>query len=80
MKARMSGIIARLTFDEYEHFAFAREQAASCYLNIPIHIALQVANEDNEYEAMAAITKSEFQVSERVGFKAESIQGRGLIA
>ena len=43
MKARMSEIIEKLTPDQCEHFAYALEQVASCYLSSSSHGALLIA-------------------------------------
>ena len=76
MKARMSEIIDRLTPDQCEHFAYALEQVASCYLCASSHGALLIANEKDESQSLVAINASEMQISEMVGFMAEAIQGR----
>ena len=76
MKARMSEIIDRLTPDQCEHFAYALEQVASCYLSPSSHGALLIANEKDESQSLVAINASEMQISEMVGFMAEAIQGR----
>ena len=76
MKARMSEIIDRLTPDQCEHFAYALEQVASCYLSPSSHGALLIANETDESQSLVAINASEMQISEMVGFMAEAIQGR----
>jgi len=76
MKARMSEIIEKLTLDQCEHFAYALEQVASCYLNSSSHGALLIANENDESQSLVAINASEMQISEMVGFMAEAIQGQ----
>ncbi len=76
MKARMSEIIEKLTDDQFEHFAYALEQVASCYINSSSHGALLIANEKDESQSLVAINASEMQISEMVGFMAEAIQGR----
>jgi hypothetical protein len=76
MKARMSEIIDRLTPDQCEHFAYALEQVASCYLSPSSHGALLIANETDESQSLVAINASEMQISEMVGFMAEAIQGQ----
>ena len=74
MKARMSEIIGKLTPDQCEHFAYALEQVASCYLSSSNHGALLIANEKDESQSLVAINASEMQISEMVGFMAEAIQ------
>ena len=76
MKARMSEIIEKLTPDQCEHFAYALEQVASCYLNSSSHGALLIANEKDESQSLVAINASEMQISEMVGFMAEAMCGR----
>jgi len=76
MKARMSEIIDRLTPDQCEHFAYALEQVASCYLSPSSHGALLIANEKDESQSLVAINANEVQISEMVGFMAEAIHGR----
>lgn len=76
MKARMSEIIDRLTPDQCEHFAYALEQVASCYLSPSSHGALLIANEKYESQSLVAINASEMQISEMVGFMAEAMQDR----
>lgn len=76
MKARMSEIIEKLTPDQCEHFAYALEQVASCYLSASSHGALLISNEKDESQSLVAINASEMQISEMVGFMAEAIQGR----
>lgn len=76
MKARMAEIIDRLTPDQCEHFAYALEQVASCYLSPSSHGALLIANETDESQSLVAINASEMQISEMVGFMAEAMQGR----
>ena len=76
MKARMSEIIEKLTPDQCEHFTYALEQVASCYLSSSSHGALLISNETNESQSLVAINASEMQISEMVGFMAEAMQGR----
>lgn len=76
IKARMSEIINQLTSDQCEHFAYALEQVASCYLSSSSHGALLIANETDESQSLVAINASEIQISEMVGFMAEAIQGQ----
>jgi hypothetical protein len=75
MKARMSEIIEKLTPDQCEHFAYALEQVASCYLSSSSHGALLISNETDESQSLVAINASEMQISEMVGFMAEAISG-----
>jgi hypothetical protein len=70
MKARMSEIIGKLTPDQCEHFAYALEQVASCYLSPSSHGALLIANEKDESQSLVAINASEIEISEMVGFMA----------
>jgi len=74
IKTRMSEIIDRLTPDQCEHFAYALEQVASCYLSTSSHGALLIANEMDESQSLMAINASEIQISEMVGFMAEALQ------
>ena len=76
MKARMSEIIEKLNPDQCEHFAYALEQVASCYLSPSSHGALLIANEKDESQSLVAINANEVQISEMVGFMAEAIHGR----
>lgn len=76
MKARMSEIIEKLTPDQCEHFAYAIEQVACCYLNSSSHGALLITNEKDESQSLVAINANEMQISEMVGFMAEAMQGR----
>jgi len=76
MKTRMSEIIEKLTPEQCEHFAYALEQVASCYLSSSSYGALLIANESDESQSLVAINASEMQISEMVGFMAEAIQGR----
>jgi hypothetical protein len=76
MKARMSEIIDRLTPDQCDHFAYALEQVANCYLSSSSHGALLIANETDESQSLVAINATEMQISEMVGFMAEAIQDR----
>ena len=74
MKARMSEVIDRMTPDQCEHFTYALEQVASCYLSSSSHGALLIANEKDESQSLVAINASEIQISEMVGFMAEAMQ------
>ena len=76
MKARMSEIIGKLTPDQCEHFTFALEQVASCYLSSSSHGALLISNETDESQSLVAINASEMQISEMVGFMAAVIEDR----
>lgn len=76
MKTKMAEIIDRLTVDQLEHFTYALDQVASCYLNSSNHGALLIANENDESQSLVAINASEMQISELVGFMAEAIQGQ----
>ena len=76
MKARMSEIIEKLTPDQCEHFAYALEQVASCYLSSSSHGALLISNETDESQSLVAINASEMQISEMVGFMAAVIEDR----
>lgn len=78
MKARMSEIIDRVTQDQCEHFAFALEQVASCYMSQSSHGALLIADESDDSQSLVAINASEMQISEMVGFMAEALNGRCL--
>ena len=73
MKARMSELIEKLTPDQCEHFTYALEQVASCYLSSSSHGALLISNETDESQSLVAINASEMQISEMVGFMAEAI-------
>ena len=76
MKARVSEIIEKLTRDQCEHFTYALEQVASCYLSSSSHGALLISNETDESQSLVAINASEMQISAMVGFMAEAIQGQ----
>lgn len=76
MKTRISEIIDQLTPDQCEHFAYALEQMASCYLSSSNHGALLISNEADESQSLVAINASEMQISEMVGLMAEAMQGR----
>lgn len=76
MKARMSEIIDRLTPDQCEHFTYALEMVANCYLSSSSHGALLIANDTDESQSLVAINATEMQISEMVGFMAEAIQDR----
>lgn len=76
MKATMAEIIDKLTDDQLEHFSYAFEQVANCYLNSTSHGALLIANESDESQSLVAINASENQISEMVVFMAEAMQGR----
>lgn len=75
-KARMSEIIDRLTPDQCEHFTYALEQVANCYLSSSSYGALLISNETDESQSLVAINATEMQISEMVGFMAEVIQDR----
>lgn len=74
MKARMSEIIEKLTPDQCEHFTYALEQVASCYLTAFIHGALLIANEMDESHSLVAINSSEIQISGMIRFMAQAIK------
>ena len=74
MKARMSEIIEKLASDQCEHFVYAIEQVASCYMSPSSHGALLIANESDESQSLVAINASEMQISEMVGFMAAVIE------
>jgi hypothetical protein len=76
LKTRISEIIEKLTPDQCEHFSYALEQVASCYLSSSSHGALLISNETDESQSLVAINASEMQISEMVAFMAEAIQGR----
>lgn len=76
MKTRISEIIEKLTPDQCEHFSYAMEQVANCYLSASSHGALLISNEKDESQSLVAINASEMQISEMVGFMAEAIQGQ----
>lgn len=73
MKARMSEIIDQLASDQREHFTYALEQVASCYVSASSHGALLISNETDESQSLVAINASEVQISELVTFMAEAI-------
>ena len=74
-KAKLVEIIDNLTHEQLEHFSYAVEQVASCYLSSSSHGALLVANESDESLSLVAINASETQISEMIGFMAEAMQG-----
>jgi hypothetical protein len=76
LKDKMAEIIDRLTVDQLEHFSYALEQVANCYLNRNSHGALLIANESDESQSLVAINASENQISEMVVFMADAMQGR----
>lgn len=78
IKVRMSEIIENLTSDQCEHFVYALEQVASCYIGTSSHGALLIANESDDSQSLVAINASEMQISEMVGFVAEALNGRCL--
>ena len=76
MKARMSEIIEKLAPEQCDHFSYALEQVASCYLNASSRGALLISNETDESQSLVAINASEMQICEMVGFMAEAMHGR----
>jgi hypothetical protein len=76
MKAKLAEIIDKLTVDQLEHFSYALEQVANCYLNCRSHGALLIANESDDSQSLVAINASENQISEMVVFMADAMQGR----
>lgn len=76
LKARMSEIIDKLTPEQCEHFTYALEQVASCYLSASIHGALLISNDTDESQSLVAINASEMQISEMVAFMAEAMLGQ----
>ncbi len=74
MKVKMVEIIDKLTVDQLEHFSYALEQVANCYLNSTSHGALIIAYDSDESQSLVAINASEEQISEMVVFMAEAIQ------
>lgn len=76
MKAKMIEIIDKLTDDQLEHFSYALEQIANCYINSTSHGALLIANESDESQSLVAINASENQISEMVVFMADAMQRR----
>ena len=70
----MADIIEKLTDDQIEHFAYALEQVASCYLSSSSYGALLITNEKDESQSLVAINASEIQICEMVGFMAEAMQ------
>lgn len=73
-KNRISEIIEKLTPDQCEHFSYALEQVASCYLSSSSYGALLITNEKDESQSLVAINASEIQICEMVGFMAEAMQ------
>jgi len=80
IKTKMAEIIDRLTVDQLEHFSYALEQVANCYLNSTSHGALLIANESDESQSLVAINASEDQISEMVVFMAEAMQAQKTTA
>ena len=76
MKVKLSEIIDKLTEDQLEHFSYALQQVANCYLSSSSQGALLIANETEESQSLVAINASENQISEMVIFMAEAMQGR----
>jgi hypothetical protein len=74
MKMKLTEIIDKLTEDQLEHFSYALQQIANCYLNSTSHGALLVANESDESQSLVAINASENQISEMVVFMADAMQ------
>jgi hypothetical protein len=74
MKVKMVEIIDKLTVDQLEHFSYALEQVANCYLNSTSHGALIIADDSDESQSLVAINASEEQISEMVVFMAEAMQ------
>ena len=79
VKATLAEIIDKLTDDQLEHFSYALEQVANCYLNSTSHGALLIANGSDESQSLVAINANENQISEMVVFMAEAMQGRSLV-
>jgi hypothetical protein len=73
---KLAEIIDKLTEDQLEHFSYALQQIANCYLNSSSHGALLIANETDESQSLVAINASENQISEMVIFMADAMQGR----
>lgn len=73
MKIKLTEIIEKLEVHQLEHFSYALEQVANCYLNSSNHGALLIANDSDESQSLVAINASESQISEMVGFMAEAI-------
>ena len=76
MKVKMAEIIDELTVDQLEHFSYALEQVAKCYLKSTSHGALLIANDADESQSLVAINASENQISEMVVFMADAMLGR----
>jgi hypothetical protein len=76
MKVKMAELIDKLTDDQLEHFSYALEQVANCYLNSASRGALLIANEYDETQSLVAINASEIQISEMVVFMADAMQSR----
>lgn len=76
MKVKLTEIIDKLTEDQLEHFSYALQQIANCYLSTSSHGALLIANESDESQSLVAINASENQISEMVVFMADAMQGR----
>lgn len=74
MKMKLTEIIDKLTEDQLEHFSYALQQIANCYLNSTSHGALLIANESDESQSLVAINASENQISEMVVFMADAMQ------
>ncbi len=75
MTTKLAEIIDKLTEDQLEHFSYALQQIANCYLNSSSHGALLIANETDESQSLVAINASENQISEMVVFIADAMQG-----
>lgn len=71
---KLTEIIDKLTEDQLEHFSYALQQIANCYLNSTSHGALLIANESDESQSLVAINASENQISEMVVFMADAMQ------
>ena len=76
IKAKMAELIDRLKDDQLEHFSYALEHVASCYLNSTTHGALLFANATDESQSLVAINANENQISEMITFMADAMQGR----
>lgn len=74
LKAKMVEIIDKLTDDQLEHFSYAIEQVADCYLYSTSHGALLIASDSDESQSLVALNASENQISEMVVFMADAMQ------
>jgi hypothetical protein len=78
LQSKVTGIIASLHEDQYEHFSQVIERLAGCYLNNDMHGVFLIADDKAHTQSLIAINADDQQIDEMVNIMSETLKASPL--